>query len=179
MIERMLADFDAAHGLRYAALRYFNAAGADPDGDIGEQHDPETHLIPLAIAAALGTREDFSLFGTDYDTPDGTCVRDFIHVADLADAHVLAVKALLNGCTSTAYNLGTGAGHSVQEVLDSVARTAGRSFPIRRSRRRPGDPPRLVADPSKVIRDLKWRARYTELDEIVRTAWEWHESRMR
>jgi len=175
MIERMLADFDVAHGLRYMALRYFNAAGADPDGDIGEQHEPETHLIPLAIEAALGRREDFAVFGTDYDTPDGTCIRDFIHVEDLADAHVLAVKALLGGCASTAYNLGTGRGHSVQDVLDSVARTAGRVFRIRRAARRPGDPPRLVADPSKVRRSLGWQARYTDLDEIVQTACKWHE----
>jgi UDP-arabinose 4-epimerase len=175
MVERMLADFDAAHRLRSIALRYFNAAGADPDGEIGENHDPETHLIPLAIQTALGQRDELTVFGNDYDTPDGTCVRDYVHVSDLAEAHVIALRALIDGAETAAYNLGIGRGHSVQEVLGAVSRIAGRRFPVKNGPRRTGDPARLVADPSRAGAELGWRARITDLDEIVGTAWRWHQ----
>ena len=175
MVERMLADFDLAYGLRSISLRYFNAAGADPDTEIGEDHDPETHLIPLAIQAALGQRDELTVFGSDYETPDGTCVRDYVHVTDLAEAHVTALKALVGGARTTAYNLGIGRGHSVQEVISAVRRVAGRRFPVKNGPRRPGDPARLVADPSKAMAELGWHARIVDLDEIVRTAWRWHQ----
>lgn len=175
MVERMLADFDAAHGLRSIALRYFNAAGADPDAEIGENHDPETHLIPLAIQTALGQRDELTVFGSNYETPDGTCVRDYVHVTDLAEAHVIALRVLIDGAGTTAYNLGIGRGHSVQEVVGAVSRIAGRKFPVKNGPRRPGDPARLVADPSRAAAELGWRARITDLDEIVRTAWRWHQ----
>lgn len=175
MVERMLADFDVAHGLKSISLRYFNAAGADPNAEIGENHDPETHLIPLAIQTALGQRDELTVFGSDYETPDGTCVRDYVHVTDLAEAHVTALKALVGGARTTAYNLGIGRGHSVQEVVNAVSRIAGRKFPVRNGPRRPGDPARLVADPSKAKAELGWRARIVDLDDIILTAWRWHQ----
>jgi len=173
MVERILADAETAHGLRWAALRYFNAGGADPDGGIGECHAPEIHLIPSALEAACGLRERLELFGTDYPTPDGTCIRDYIHVSDLADAHVRAIEALLAGRSIGARNLGTGRGHSNREVLAAVARAVGRPVPVREADRRPGDPPELVADASRFRREFGWEPRLSDLDTIVSTAWEW------
>jgi UDP-arabinose 4-epimerase len=177
MVERMLADFHAAHQLRSAALRYFNAAGADPDVEIGEDHDPETHLLPLVLDAACGDREDITVFGTDYDTPDGTCVRDYIHVTDLARAHVLALQALEKGLTHRAFNLGNGQGYSVREVIASVERVTGRPVPVRYGERRPGDPARLISNSTRAARELGWRSHINRLDDIVSTAWEWHKRR--
>jgi UDP-arabinose 4-epimerase len=177
MVERMLADFHAAHRLRSAALRYFNAAGADPDVEIGEDHDPETHLVPLVFDAACGDREAITVFGTDYETPDGTCVRDYIHVTDLAEAHVLALNALEQGLTHRAFNLGNGHGYSVREVIASVERVTGLSVPVRFGERRPGDPARLVSNSIRAASELQWRPRLTRLDDIISTAWEWHKRR--
>ncbi|MCU0833678.1 MAG: UDP-glucose 4-epimerase GalE [Chromatiaceae bacterium] len=174
MIERMLRDFDLAHGLRSIALRYFNAAGADPDGEIGEVHDPETHLIPLVLDAAAGRRPQVTVFGDDYDTPDGTCVRDYIHVTDLAQAHVLALQALESGAQSTAYNLGNGRGFSVREVITHAEAVTGREVPVTLGPRRCGDPPRLVGDASRAVRELGWRPHQAELTRILETAWAWH-----
>ena len=171
-VENLLADFAAAHGLKATALRYFNAAGADPDGEIGERHDPETHLIPLALDAASGKGAPLKLFGDDYPTEDGTCVRDYIHVADLADAHV---KALDSMDGFNAYNLGTGSGASVRQILDSVERITGHAVPHDVAPRRAGDPPALVADPSRAMRDFGWAPRVSDLDTIVSTAWAWHQ----
>ena len=177
MIERMLADFEVAHGLRSMVLRYFNAAGADVEGEIGEDHAPETHLLPLAIAAAQGRGPELALFGTDYPTADGTAVRDYIHVSDLAQAHVLALEDLLAGGASAALNLGTGRGWSVREVIAAVAAVAGRPVPVREAPRRAGDPPVLVADPARAIARLGWRPVYAGLEEMVATAWRWHAGR--
>ncbi|MGK9164853.1 UDP-glucose 4-epimerase GalE [Inquilinus limosus] len=174
MIERMLADFAAAYGLRWAALRYFNACGADPDGQIGEAHDPETHLIPLVLMAAAGHRPHIEILGDDYPTPDGTCIRDYIHVADLADAHVRALRYLLAGGPSRAFNLGTGTGHTVREVIAAVERVTGRPVPVRLSPPRPGDSPTLVADPSLAASALGFRPRFG-LEESIRTAWHWYQ----
>lgn len=177
MVEQMLADFDRAYGLRSVALRYFNAAGADPEARIGERHEPETHLITLALQAVLGRRPALSVFGRDYDTPDGTCIRDYIHVDDLADAHLLALQYLWNGGASAAFNLGNGAGFSVQEVLDAVARVTGEPVPVQDAPRRAGDPARLVADAGQARSVLHWQPRYPELDTIVRHAWVWEQKR--
>ncbi|EGV17459.1 UDP-glucose 4-epimerase GalE [Thiocapsa marina] len=174
MIERMLQDFDTAYGLRSVSLRYFNAAGADPDGDIGEDHDPETHLIPLALQAALGQREALQIFGTDYPTADGSCIRDYIHVADLAQAHVMALSYLADGGATTAINLGSGHGHSVLEVIETARKVTGRDIPIQLRARRPGDPPILTAAADKAHRLLDWQPRYTDLAETLRHAWHWH-----
>ena len=174
MIEQILRDYSDAYGLRYAALRYFNAAGADPDGDIGEDHEPETHLIPLVIQAALGRRPFVEVFGTDYPTPDGTAVRDYIHVTDLAEVHVLALQRLLEGGESMCLNLGTGKGHSVREVIQAVKEAAAQPVPFRETQRRPGDPPVLVADPAQAIKKFGWEPRYTNLRSIVNTALLWH-----
>jgi UDP-arabinose 4-epimerase len=171
-IERALQWYGDAYGLRYAALRYFNAAGADPDGEIGEDHDPETHLIPRVLRAALGHGDPVEIYGIDYPTPDGTAVRDYIHVTDLADAHVRALDYLERG-DSVALNLGTGQGSSVREVIAAVERIAGRPVPRREAARRPGDPPELVADPALVHARLGWRARHSDLDTIVSTALAW------
>ena len=176
MIERMLGDFDVAHELRSISLRYFNAAGADPDGEIGEAHDPETHLIPLVLDAAAGHRSAITVYGNDYDTADGTCIRDYIHVTDLAKAHVLALQALDRGAPSTVYNLGNGQGFSVQEVIDRAREVTGRAIPVNMGPRRPGDPPRLVGDATRIRRDLDWRPAYADLDAILETAWYWNES---
>lgn len=173
-IERMLHRFAEAHGLRSIALRYFNAAGADPEGELGEDHDPETHLIPLVLGAALGQRPAIEVFGTDYPTPDGTCLRDYIHVTDLAEAHLLALSALAEGAPSTAYNLGNGRGFSVKEVIAAAERVTGRPIPVREGPRRPGDPPALVASAARAEAELGWRPRYGDLETIIRTAWEWH-----
>jgi UDP-arabinose 4-epimerase len=175
MVERILADFGAAHGLRSISLRYFNAAGADPDNEIGEAHDPETHLIPLALDAASGRRPSVTVFGTNYDTADGTCVRDYVHVADLADAHVKALRALDGGALSDVFNLGNGRGFSVREVVDAVERITGLSVPIILGDRRAGDPAVLISDAGKARDRLGWEPRIAKLDEIIRTAWAWHQ----
>lgn len=174
MIERMLQDFDAAYGLRSVSLRYFNAAGADPDGEIGEDHDPETHLIPLALQAALGQREALQVFGTDYPTPDGSCIRDYIHVTDLARAHVQALDYLASGGATTALNLGTGHGHSVHEVIEAARKVTSRDIPTLLTDRRPGDPPVLTAAANKARSLLGWQPRHTDLAETLRHAWNWH-----
>jgi UDP-glucose-4-epimerase GalE len=171
--ERMLAAYGQAYGLRWVALRYFNAAGTDPDGELGENHDPETHLIPLVIDAALGRRGTLEVHGTDYPTPDGTAVRDYVHVTDLADAHVRALDYLRQGGTSLALNLGTGRGASVRDVAAAVESHAGRPVPTVERERRPGDPPVLIADPTRAREVLGWRPAHSDLDEIVRTAWAW------
>lgn len=173
VIERALKNLDAAKGLKHVVFRYFNAAGADPDGLLGEDHDPEEHLIPRAIQAAV-TGVPLNIFGDDYPTPDGTCVRDFIHVTDLADAHVAALKALEAGGRSTSYNLGMGDGVSVRDVVSSVSRVLGREVPHTFGPRRPGDPSRLVASNAKARQSLGWTPRYGALDTIVATAWAWH-----
>ncbi len=171
--ERMMDDFDLAHAIRSVRLRYFNAAGADPAGDIGEWHQPETHLIPLVLDASLGRRPAISVFGTDYPTPDGTALRDYIHVMDLAEAHVAALRHLLGGGASAAVNLGTGHGASVREVIRTVETVTGRKVPTREEPRRAGDPPALIADPRRAEALLKWRAR-ADLATMVEDAWRWH-----
>jgi UDP-glucose 4-epimerase len=173
MVEQVLADLDQTVGFKYTALRYFNAAGADPEGRVGERHEPETHAIPLAIAAARGGNRGFSLFGVDYDTRDGTCVRDYIHVLDLADAHVLAVQRLLRGEPSEVFNLGTGTGTTVKELIAAIETVSGRAFPVEIAGRRPGDAPILVADNTKARTMLGWSPRFT-LEDIIRHAWAWH-----
>jgi UDP-glucose-4-epimerase GalE len=173
-IERALPHFERAYGLHSIALRYFNAAGADPDGEIGEDHSPEIHLIPRAFEAVSGGR-GLQVFGDDYPTPDGTCLRDYIHVSDLADAHVKALEALAETSRSGAYNLGTGKPHSVREVIDTVERVTGRRVPWTLAPRRAGDPAALYAAPHKAQVELHWRPRFAELESIVRTAWAWHE----
>jgi len=178
MVEHMLADFHAAHQLRSVALRYFNAAGADPDVEIGEDHDPETHLVPLVLSAASGEREDITVFGTDYDTPDGTCIRDYIHVTDLARAHVLALRALEQGLAHRAFNLGNGQGYSVREVIASVERVTKHPVSVRLGERRPGDPARLISDSARSASELGWMPSLPRLDDIVSTAWEWHKRQM-
>jgi UDP-arabinose 4-epimerase len=177
MIERALHWFGEAHGLRHAALRYFNAAGADPEGDIGEDHDPETHLLPLLLQTALGQRSHIDIYGTDYPTPDGTAVRDYIHVQDLAEAHVLALGHLADGGESLALNLGTGEGHSVRRAIAAAERVTGRRIACREAPRRPGDPPVLVADASRARTALGWVPRRSDLDSILATAWAWHSRR--
>ncbi len=173
MVERLLHWYGACYGLRSVALRYFNAAGADPDGELGEEHHPETHLIPLAISAALGLTKALEIYGTDYDTPDGTAIRDYLHVTDLGEAHVAALRYLDGGGASTAINLGTGRGYSVREVTAMVEQVSGRKVPVREVGRRAGDPPRLVADASKSAELLRWKPHHSALEVIVRTAWSW------
>ncbi len=177
MVETILRDFDRAYGLRSVALRYFNAAGADPQARIGERHEPETHLIPLALQAVLDKRPPLKVFGRDYDTPDGTCIRDYIHIDDLCEAHLLALEYLWAGGKTTSFNLGNGEGFSVQQVLDTVARVVGRSVPFEDAPRRVGDPARLVADSSRARELLGWRPRYAELEVITRHAWQWEQRR--
>jgi UDP-arabinose 4-epimerase len=173
MVEQILADFSAAYGLHSISLRYFNAAGADPDGEIGEDHDPETHLIPLVLQTAAGKRPNITIYGTDYDTPDGTCIRDYIHVSDLAEAHVLALKVLSSNGSSASYNLGTGRGFSVREVIGTAHSVTGCEITVREGPRRPGDPPRLVADATRAKTDLGWTPKYADLNQIVKSAWGW------
>jgi UDP-glucose-4-epimerase GalE len=172
VFEHALEAYDQAYALRFVSLRYFNAAGADEAGDIGEMHEPETHLIPLALEAAAEGRPELEIFGTDYPTPDGTCLRDYIHVNDLAEAHVSALKYLKAGGKSVAVNLGTGQGTSVNQILDAVERVTGRPVPKRIAPRRAGDPPALVADPTRAEALLRWRAERS-LEHIVSTAWNW------
>ncbi|MGH9772133.1 MAG: UDP-glucose 4-epimerase GalE [Candidatus Acidiferrales bacterium] len=176
-IERVLESYGTAYGFQWMALRYFNACGADPDGELGEEHRPESHLIPLVIAAALGLRPPVGVYGTDYPTPDGTAVRDYIHVSDLAGAHVRALTYLLDGGKSCALNLGTGQGHSVREVIAAVAAAGSVNPPCRNAPRRAGDPPELVADASRARQTLSWEPGHSSIEEIVRTAWRWHSSR--
>ncbi|HEY4365264.1 MAG TPA: UDP-glucose 4-epimerase GalE [Bryobacteraceae bacterium] len=173
-VERSLHWYAQAHGLSWTALRYFNASGADPEGQIGEQHDPESHLIPRIIYAALGKQKAISIFGTDYPTPDGTAVRDYIHVVDLADVHLKAIERLASGGESIALNLGTGHGHSVREVIASVERVSGRKVPVVEAPRRAGDPPVLVADSTLAQQILSWTPQHAAIDDIVGTAWKWH-----
>jgi UDP-arabinose 4-epimerase len=179
MIERVLRDYEPAYGLRSVALRYFNAAGCDPDGEVGEDHEPETHLIPRVLMAADGLLPRIDVFGTDYPTPDGTCLRDYIHVADLADGHVRALDYLQRGGASTAINLGTGRAFSVREVIAAAERVTGRRIPVHEDARRAGDPPVLVADATRARTLLGFAARFTEIEPIVATAWRWHERRVR
>ncbi len=174
MVEQIIADHATAHNLRWAALRYFNACGADPDGESGEEHDPELHLIPRALMAVAGRLPHLDLFGTDYPTPDGTCVRDYIHVSDLAAAHVAALRYLLSGGVSVAANLGVGRGFSVREVIAAVEAVTGRPVPLKYGPRREGDPAELVADPALAMRTFGFKPRFTELSEMVATAWNWH-----
>ncbi|MGF1581291.1 MAG: UDP-glucose 4-epimerase GalE [Gemmataceae bacterium] len=171
--ELALRDYSQIYDMGCTMLRYFNASGASPDGDIGEDHDPETHLIPLVIQAALGQRPHITIFGTDYPTPDGTCIRDYIHVNDLAEAHLLALQHMQPG-QATAFNLGTGTGYSVREVIQTVEKVSGKTVPIIKGERRPGDPPALVAASEKIRRELGWEPKYTTLESIVETAWKWH-----
>jgi UDP-arabinose 4-epimerase len=175
-VERMLQDYGRAYGLRWVALRYFNAAGADPDGEIGEMHEPETHAIPLAILAALGRIRAFEVYGTDYPTSDGSAVRDYIHVADLAAAHVSAINYLANGGGSLALNLGTGTGTSVLEMIQAVEAAAGRPVPVMRRPRRQGDPHTLIADATRARVTLGWQPHFADLRTIVSSAWKWHVS---
>ncbi len=174
-VERALPHLERAFGIRWTVLRYFNAAGADPDGLLGEDHEPEEHLIPRALAAIQGG-PPLTIFGEDYPTPDGTCVRDYVHVADLADAHVAALRRLEAGAPSRAYNLGNGTGMSVRQVLEAAGRAAGRPVPHTVGPRRPGDPARLVASNDRAGRELEWRPRWGELSTIVDTAWRWHQA---
>jgi UDP-glucose 4-epimerase len=171
-VERALADYAAAYGWGYAALRYFNAAGASADGTIGEDHDPETHLIPLVLQAVQGRRPAIEIFGTDYPTPDGTCVRDYIHVDDLAEAHRLALERLEQG-KGLCYNLGIGRGYSVREVIRAAEEVTGKKVPVKEGPRRPGDPPVLVASSEKIQRELGWRPQYQDIHGIIETAWRW------
>ena len=173
-VEKTLHWHGIAHDLRWFALRYFNAAGADPEGELGEEHDPETHLIPLVIKTALGQRSHVDLYGSDYPTSDGTAIRDYIHVQDLADAHVLSLKYLLTGRPSNVSNLGTGTGHSVKQVIDMVENVTGKRVNVRLAPRRLGDPPALVANPCHAKRLLGWGPRSSDLKTIVETAWHWH-----
>lgn len=173
MVERILADYAAAYGLRSIALRYFNAAGADPDGNIGEEHDPETHLIPLVLDAAADARPSITIFGSDYATPDGTCIRDYVHVSDIASAHVLALKKLGNCKLGAAYNLGTGAGISVAQVIAAAGKVTGRPIRVTHGARRPGDPDALLADAARAQRELEWQPRYSTIDRMIETAWTW------
>jgi UDP-arabinose 4-epimerase len=177
MIERVLGDAGRAYGLAWTALRYFNACGADPDGETGEMHDPEPHLIPRALMAATGEIPHLDVFGEDWPTPDGTCVRDYIHVADLAQAHVAALRRLEAGGESGPFNLGTGTGLSVREIVDAVERITGRKLPLRKGPRRPGDPPALVADPARARAELGFAPAHSDIDTVVRTAWRWYRAR--
>lgn len=174
MVERILESYDRAYGLKYTSLRYFNAAGADTLGDIGEDHTPETHLIPIILQTALGQRENLQVFGTDYSTPDGTCIRDYIHVNDLADAHILAVEALQQGASSNVYNLGNGQGFSVKEVITAAEQVTGRAIPTVEAERREGDPAILIASSDKIKQKLGWQPQYISIEEIIKSAWNWH-----
>ena len=176
MVEQALEDYEKAYGLQSVCLRYFNAAGADPEGELGERHVPETHLIPLILQAASGRRDSVSVYGHDYDTPDGTCVRDYIHINDLCKAHLLALEQLQNGSFSQCYNLGNGAGFSVAEVIEAVRRVTGKVIKVIQSEPRAGDPAQLVADSSRATSDLGWKPEYSELEDIISHAWKWETS---
>lgn len=174
MVEEILKDYESAYGTKYVNLRYFNAAGADPDGEVGEWHEPETHLIPLVLDVALSKRQEVKIFGTDYETPDGTCIRDYIHVTDLAKAHILALEYLLNDGLSDSFNLGNGNGFSVKEVIEIARQIVGEDIKAVASNRRYGDPPALVGSAEKAKEVLKWKPQFDELKIIIETAWEWH-----
>jgi UDP-glucose 4-epimerase len=178
VFEQLLTDYAQAYGWGYAALRYFNAAGASPRGDLGEDHEPESHLIPIVLQVALGQRPHVVVFGSDYPTPDGTCIRDYVHVDDLADAHLLALQKLAAGA-GLKLNLGTGVGYSVRQVIDACRKISGHPIPEQQGERRPGDPPSLVADSRAAREVLGWEPRYTRIEDIVATAWKWHQSHPR
>ncbi len=179
MFEKILQWYDVAYGIKSVSLRYFNASGADPEGRIGEDHTPEGHLIPLVLQVPLGQRESVKVFGLDWDTPDGTCVRDYIHVVDLAEAHLLSLKALENGAETTAYNLGNGDGQSVKQVIEAAEDVVGRKINWEPAERRPGDPARLVASSEKLQKELGWKPLYPELHTIIEHAWKWHSAHPR
>jgi UDP-glucose 4-epimerase len=174
MVEQVLDDYQSAYGLNYSALRYFNAAGADPDGEIGEDHSPETHLIPLVLQTALGQREVINIFGDDFPTRDGSCIRDYIHIADLASAHLLALERLLNGLPGGKYNLGNGDGVTVKEVVSTASRVVGKDITSKVIERRPGDPATLIGSSEKAKKELGWKPQYGDLNKIIETAWDWH-----
>ncbi len=177
MVERILQDYGPAYGLKSIIFRYFNAAGADPDGQLGEDHNPETHLIPLTLQAALGIRDNIAIFGTDYPTDDGTCIRDYIHVCDLADAHILGVEHLLKGGESDIFNLGNGLGFSVKQVIESARRVTGKEIIAIEQDRRAGDPPALIGSADKARQKLGWNPQYADIDQIMTHAWQWHQKR--
>jgi UDP-glucose 4-epimerase len=177
MVERILADFDTAYGLKSVCFRYFNAAGADPEGRLGEDHNPENHILPLVLMTALGKRESVSIFGTDYPTPDGTCIRDYIHVSDLATAHLLGLEYLLQGGQSEVFNLGNGSGFSVRQVIEVAQQITGKSIPAVEHDRRPGDPPSLIGSGDKARSRLGWQPQYSSLHDILTHAWQWHQKR--
>jgi UDP-glucose 4-epimerase len=174
-VERLLADYSQASGMTFSTLRYFNAAGADASGKLGERHQPETHLIPLVLQVATGQRASIRIFGTDYPTPDGTCLRDYIHVSDLGQAHLLALEALLDGAGNSTYNLGNSNGYSVRQVIDCARSITGHPIPAEIAPRRPGDPAVLVADSGRIRRELGWQPAYENIEAIIRSAWEWHQ----
>lgn len=174
MLEHILAEYDTAYGLKSVSLRYFNASGADPDGKIGEDHTPEGHIIPIIIQQVLGQRESVKIFGTDWPTPDGTCIRDYVHVTDLGQAHLLSLDSLRNGGPTNVFNLGNGNGYSVKEVIDVVSEVSGKPVNAVPAPRRPGDPARLVASSDKIKRELGWKPQYADLRTIIETAWAWH-----
>ncbi|MBW2248046.1 MAG: UDP-glucose 4-epimerase GalE [Deltaproteobacteria bacterium] len=174
-VERMLKDCDSAYGLKYISLRYFNAAGADRSGEIGERHRNETHLIPLVLEVAAGRRENIKIFGTNYPTPDGTCIRDYIHVSDLSGAHLLALNSLLSGGDSAVYNLGNNRGYSVREVIELSRKVTGKPIPAIEADKRPGDPAILIASSDKIKKNLGWKPEYEDLETIIKTAWKWHQ----
>lgn len=174
MVEQILNDFRHAYGLHYISLRYFNAAGADPEGELGEDHRPETHLIPLVLKTALGQRKSIDIYGDNYETFDGTCIRDYIHVNDLVEAHILALEKLFNGVASGIYNLGNGNGYSVKEIIDVARDITGKEIPVSIGKRRSGDPAILISSSEKAIKGLGWNPKFTEVQEIIKTAWEWH-----
>ena len=175
MVEQILRDFDHAYGLKSVSLRYFNAAGADPDGELGERHIPETHLVPLVLQAASGRRGNITIFGVDYDTPDGTCIRDYIHVNDLCSAHLLGLEHLVAGGESKAFNMGNGQGYSIKEVIDVAKKVTGNDFAVSLGERRNGDPVRLVADSTLLQQELGWKPEYADLETIIRHAWAWEQ----
>jgi UDP-glucose 4-epimerase len=177
MVEHILDDFDRAYGLRSVRFRYFNAAGADPQGRLGEDHTPETHILPLVLLTAMGKRESISIYGTDYDTPDGTCLRDYIHVTDLAQAHILGLEYLLKGGSTEVFNLGNGQGFSIREVIEAARVVTGRPIAVTLADRRPGDPPILVGSGEKAKQVLGWNPQYAELETILKHAWQWHQKR--
>ena len=177
MVEQILKDYDKAHGIRHVCLRYFNAAGADPECEIGEWHEPEGHLIPLVLQVATGQREHVQIYGTDYETPDGTCIRDYIHINDLAAGHLLALEYLQGGAPSNAFNLGNGNGFSVREVIHAAERVTGKSIKAVETERRPGDTPILVGSSDKARKNLTWQPKYPDINEIIKTAWLWQLSR--
>lgn len=177
MVERILEDYRKAYGINYCCLRYFNAAGADPEGELGESHMPETHLIPLILDAASGKRESISIFGTDYPTKDGTCIRDYIHVSDLADAHIRALEYLIKGGESSCFNLGNGNGDSVRHVIEVAKQVTGRGIKVKEEKRRAGDPPVLIGSAEKAEKVLGWEPKYAEIETIMEHAWKWHENK--